>query len=113
MPAFVKVTYNNENIIEHIQIEGHAGVKRSGEGYEVCIALSAISQAMYRAILSSIGRKYIKYSISNGNLSLYIKNIYKLDDVKKNEYKIISNGYLVGIKSLINEYPDYIKYIEE
>ena len=32
---------------------------------------------------------------------------------KKEKYKIVSEGYLIGIKELIKEYPDYIKYKEE
>ena len=49
MSSFVNVVYDIESIIQSITVEGHAGIKKSGEGYEVCIALSALTQAMYKA----------------------------------------------------------------
>ena len=99
MSSIVNVIYNSESIIESLTIQGHAGIKKSGEGYEVCIALSTLSQALYRASLVIIGKRFLKYKIDDGLLSL--------------ELKIVSNGYLIGIKSLIKEYPDFIKYKEE
>ena len=113
MSSFVNIVYNRESIIECITISGHAGIKKSGEGYEVCIALSTLSQAMYKALLSIVGRKFLNYKTADGFLNLELININKLESSKKEEYKIVSNGYLIGIKSLIKEYPDYIKYREE
>ncbi|ASJ22030.1 ribosomal-processing cysteine protease Prp [Brachyspira hampsonii] len=113
MASSVNVVYNIESIIQSITVEGHAGIKKSGEGYEVCIALSTLTQAMYRALLSIVGNKFLKYKINDGFLSLELVNFDKLENNKKIEYKIVSNGYLIGIKSLIKEYPDFIKYKEE
>lgn len=113
MASFVNVKYNAKGIVEYISINGHAGVKKVGEGYEVCIALSSITQAMYRALVGIVGREYLIYKIEDANLSLRLKDFDKLEENKKNEYKIVSEGYLVGIKELIKEYPDYIKYKEE
>lgn len=112
MASFVNVYYNGENIIEYISIEGHAGVKKIGEGYEVCIALSAITQAMSNALISIVGKKHLICKIDDGSLSFRIKDFDKLEESKKNEYKIVSEGYLTGIKELIKQYPDYIKYKE-
>lgn len=113
MASFVNVKYNAKGIIEYISVNGHAGVKKVGEGYEVCIALSSITQAMYRALVGIIGREHLIYKIEDANLSLRLKDFDKLEENKRNEYKIVSEGYLVGIKELIKEYPDYIKYKEE
>lgn len=113
MASFVNVRYNAKGIIEYIVVNGHAGLKKVGEGYEVCIALSSITQAMYRALISIIGKGYLIYKIEDGNLSLRLKDFDKLEENKKNEYRIVSEGYLIGIKELIKEYPDYIKYKEE
>ena len=113
MSSIVNVIYNSESIIENLTIQGHAGIKKSGEGYEVCIALSTLSQALYRASLVIIGKRFLKYKIDDGLLSLELINFDKLESDKKEEYKIVSNGYLIGIKSLIKEYPDFIKYKEE
>ena len=113
MASFVKAVYNSESIIESLTIEGHAGIKKAGEGYEVCIALSTLSQALYRALLVYVGKKFLKYRTYDGGLSLELINFNELEADKKQEYKIVSNGYLIGIKSLIKEYPDFIKYKEE
>ncbi|WP_028329232.1 ribosomal-processing cysteine protease Prp [Brachyspira alvinipulli] len=113
MSSFVNIIYNSEDIIEGITISGHAGIKKSGEGYEVCIALSALSQAMYKALVSIVGKKFLSCNIKDGFLNFELINIDKLENIKKEEYKIVSNGYLIGIKSLIKEYPDFIKYKEE
>lgn len=113
MASFVTVFYNSECILECLVVEGHAGIKKSGEGYEVCIALSTLTQALYRTVIASIGNDFFIYKINNGFLSLELINYDKLENDKKKEYKIVSNGYLIGIKSLIKEYPDFIKYKEE
>lgn len=113
MASFVNVKYNAKGIVEYISVNGHAGVKKVGEGYEVCIALSSITQAMYRALAGIVGREHLIYKIEDANLSLRLKDFDKLEENKRNEYKIVSEGYLVGIKELIKEYPDYIKYKEE
>lgn len=113
MASLVSVRYNSEGIIEYISVDGHAGIKKIGEGYEVCIALSSITQAMQRALISKVGKKYLICKIENASLSLILKDFDKLEDGKKKEYKIVSEGYLIGIKELIKEYPDYIKYKEE
>ena len=51
MSSIVNVVYNDESIITSLTIQGHAGIKKSGEGYEVCIALSTLSQAFYSCLL--------------------------------------------------------------
>ena len=113
MASLVNVRYNMEGIIEYISVDGHAGVKKVGEGYEVCIALSSITQAMSRALISKVGKGHLIYKIESANLSLRLKDFDKLEESEKKEYKIVSEGYLIGIKELIKEYPDYIKYKEE
>ena len=70
-------------------------------------------QAMCRALIIIIGKRNLIYKIEDANLSLKLKDFDKLEESKKQEYEIVSNGYLIGIKELIKEYPDYIKYKEE
>lgn len=113
MASIVNVGYNIDGVIEYVSVNGHAGIKKIGEGYEVCIALSSITQAMYRALVSIVGHKHLIYKIEDANLSLKLKDFNKLEESKKQEYKVVSGGYLIGIKELIKEYPDYIKYKEE
>ena len=113
MASFVHIVYNSNSIMKCITVEGHAGIKKSGEGYEVCIALSVLTQAMYKALLATLGKKFLQYRTDDGLLSLELIDIDKLDNDKKKEYELVSNGYLIGIKSLIKEYPDFIKYKEE
>lgn len=113
MSSLFSVVYNSDGVIIKVTIEGHAGIKKSGEGYEVCIALSALSQAMLNALTEIIGSKSIKYEINDGYLSFELVEFDKLDKEKAYEYITVSRGYLLGIKSLIKEYPDYVKYKEE
>ncbi len=113
MSSLFSVVYNSDGVIIKVTIEGHAGIKKSGEGYEVCIALSALSQAMLNALTEIIGSKSIKHEINDGYLSFELVGFDKLDKEKAYEYITVSRGYLLGIKSLIKEYPDYVKYKEE
>ena len=113
MSSLFSVVYNSDGVIIKVAIEGHAGIKKSGEGYEVCIALSALSQAMLNALTEIVGSKSIKYKINDGYLSFELIGFDKLNKEKAYEYITVSRGYLLGIKSLIKEYPDYVKYKEE
>ena len=113
MSSLFSVVYNSDGVIAKVTIEGHAGIKKSGEGYEVCIALSALSQAMLNALTEIVGSKSIKHKIYDGYLSFELIGFDKLDKEKAYEYITVSRGYLLGIKSLIKEYPDYVKYKEE
>ena len=113
MSSLFSVVYNSDGVIIKVTIEGHAGIKKSGEGYEVCIALSALFQAMLNALTEIIGSKSIKHEINDGYLSFELVEFDKLDKEKAYEYITVSRGYLLGIKSLIKEYPDYVKYKEE
>ncbi|TXJ41939.1 ribosomal-processing cysteine protease Prp [Brachyspira pilosicoli] len=113
MSSLFSVVYNSDGVIIKVTIEGHAGIKKSGEGYEVCIALSALSQAMLSVLTEIVGIKSIKRKINDGYLSFELVGFDKLDKEKAYEYITVSRGYLLGIKSLIKEYPDYVKYKEE
>ena len=113
MSSLFSVVYNSDGVIIKVTIEGHTGIKKSGEGYEVCIALSALSQAMLNALTEIVGSKSIKHKINDGYLSFELVGFDKLDKEKAYEYITVSRGYLLGIKSLIKEYPDYVKYKEE
>ena len=113
MSSLFSVVYNSDGVIIKVTIEVHDGIKKSGEGYEVCIALSALSQAMLNALTEIVGSKSIKHKINDGYLSFELIGFDKLNKEKAYEYITVSRGYLLGIKSLIKEYPDYVKYKEE
>lgn len=113
MPSTFVAVYNSDIVLESITVYGHAGVKKIGEGYEVCIAISTLTQAMYVSLLSVVGKKNLSLKKSDAFINFELNSFNKLDYNKQNEYKIISNGYLVGIRALIDEYPDFIKYKEE
>ena len=110
--TFVAV-YTDSNILESITVYGHAGIKKVGEGYEVCIAISTLTQAMYLSLLNIVGKECLSFEKKDAYLSFKISNFDSLDYDKRNKYKIVSDGYLFGIRSLIKEYPDFIKYKEE
>ena len=93
MASLVNVHYNVYGIIEYISVNGHAGIKKIGEGYEVCIALSSIMQAMCRALISIIGKRHLIYKIEDANLSLKLKDFDKLEESKKQEYNIVNTKF--------------------
>ena len=96
MSSLFSVVYNSDGVIIKVTIEGHAGIKKSGEGYEVCIALSALSQAMLNALTEIIGSKSIKHEINDGYLSFELVEFDKLDKEKAYEYITVSRGYFLA-----------------
>ena len=85
MASLVHIVYNSNSIMKCITVEGHAGIKKSGEGYEVCIALSALTQAMYRALLTIVGKRFLSYRIKDGFLNLELifcfPSLFKCDSL--------------------------------
>lgn len=114
MISTVNVYYSN-NTLAKMTIEGHSGIKETGKGYETCIALSVLSQGMYKALINVLGRKCITYKRRSGELLIEfdIDNINKLSIESIQFYKMVSKGYLIAIKELSAEYPNFIEYIEE
>ena len=115
MFSTVNVYYNSDNALTKMSIEGHAGIKEIGKGYETCIALSSLSQGMYKALIKTLGRACLSYKRRHGSLLIEfnIDKINKLSIDNIQFYKSVTKGYLIAIKELSIEYPNFIKYIEE
>lgn len=110
--VLVTVQYegNEKKILRSLIVEGHAGSKNS-EGYEVCIALSSLTQGLCKALIKLIGREYFNYKTESGYLSITLKK--DIEDKNKEKYRLITESFMTAIKALSFEYQDFIKYNEE
>jgi hypothetical protein len=110
----VHISYSSDKTLLKMEVSGHAGVKEVGRGYEVCIALSALTQGLYKSLSKVIGKKYLSYKRKSGYLLLEfnIQKVNKLSEEDIKNYKIITNAYLIAIKDLSYEYQNFIKYVE-
>ncbi len=111
MASEIHTFFSSQKLLLELEVKGHAGVKEVGRGYEVCIALSSLTQGLYKSLGKMIGKKYFDYRRKSGYLSLKCK-IDALSDENKEIYKIITNAYLIAIKDLSYEYQNLIKYVE-
>lgn len=91
-----------------ISVEGHAGMKNK-DGYEVCVAVSAISQAMAVALENTSG-KAVKYKKKSGMFEL----AFDIRKGKKDIYAhaVVANAFIESIKALAKENKKYIDYKE-
>lgn len=107
--ATVLYERNNDNkILKSLTVKGHAGAKES-EGYEVCIALSSLTQGLYKALAKLIGKEYFDYKRENGYLSIALKKNIENCNIEK--YELITESFITAIKALSFEYQDFIKYL--
>lgn len=115
MFSTVNVYYNSSNVLTKMTVNGHAGIKEIGLGYEACIALSSLSQGMYKALIKTLGKACLSYKRKSGSLLIEfnIEKINKLSIDNIQFYKNVTKGYLIAIKELSIECPSFIKYIEE
>ncbi len=106
----IAVSYNDKGYLTSMIVEGHAGVKGQ-EGYEVCIAISTLSQAMVHALKNAIDARLVKLVRKSG----YLKFSCKIENAVGYDvyvYAIISKTFVDSIKDIAKQYEKFIDYKE-
>ncbi|WMM23544.1 ribosomal-processing cysteine protease Prp [Tissierella sp. MB52-C2] len=103
-----KIFRDEKNKIKKYTIEGHANYDSYGKDI-VCAAMSVLSQTTLLSLVKVCGidEKTIKYSIDDiGFLSVELPN--NIEDDKLEKTQILLESLVVGIKSIIESYPEYV-----
>ncbi len=106
----IAVSYNDKGYLTEMIIEGHAGIKND-DGYEVCIAISTISQAMVLALQNAVDIRLIKLIRKSG----YLKFTCKTENIKDYDvyvYAIISKAFVDSLKDIALQYKKFVNYKE-
>lgn len=100
----ILIQRDKKNKIRFFSIEGHAYAAEPGYDI-VCASVSVLSQTAILA-LDEIGKIDIKFSIEDGYLSCALPS--NINDMKRAKADIILDTIIIGLKGIIEEYPDYI-----
>ncbi|MBU5427202.1 ribosomal-processing cysteine protease Prp [Tissierella pigra] len=103
-----KIFRDEENKIKKYTIEGHANYDSYGKDI-VCAAMSVLSHTTLLSLmeLCGIDEKTIIYSIDDrGFLSVELPK--DIEENKLDKTQILLESLVVGIKSIIESYPEYV-----
>lgn len=92
----VKITQGQINVL------GHAGYAAPGFDI-VCAAVSTLTQNLIKSI-EALTRDPIEYAIESGKIILKYENVSE-------RTKTLIDSFFIGICSLIEEYPEYIRLL--
>ncbi len=106
----ITVSYDKRGYLAEMLIEGHAGVKGQ-DGYEVCIAISTLSQAMVVALKNVVGVGFVKIIRKSGYLKFSCKT-EGFKDYNAYTYAIISKAFVDSVKDIAKEYNKFVNYKE-
>ena len=103
----VEIYRNKENYIKRYKISGHANYADHGQDI-VCAAVSILGQTILLSLGKVVGlEKDLKYKIQDGFLDVKLPK--EIDNSILEKTQIVLDTFLIGIKSLIDSYPEYIK----
>lgn len=94
---------DDDNILQYI-MNGHTGYDEHGKDI-VCAAVSVLAQTGVVSLIDFL-KLEISYVIEEGYIKVILPENLNKDDFKKSQ--IVLNTVLVGIKSVVESYPDYI-----
>jgi hypothetical protein len=106
----VKIFKDKKNgFIERYNISGHAGYDVKGQDI-VCAAVSALAQTVLISLVEvcGINEEKIDYLIDEGKGLLSVKVPKTIDIDTRNRAEIVLRVLEVGIKSIIENYPEYV-----
>ncbi len=106
----IAVSYDKRGYLAEMHIEGHAGVKGQ-DGYEVCIAISTLSQAMVVALKNVVDVGFVKIVRKSGYLKFSCKT-EKFEDYNAYIYAIISKAFVDSMKDIVRQYNKFVDYKE-
>lgn len=85
---------------DHVEVTGHAGYAEKGNDI-VCAAVSILFQNLYNSI-QSLTEDKVKIDIMPGDSRIGYKD---LSETSKN----LIDSFFIGICSISEQYPDYVK----
>lgn len=105
----ITIYRNSKDYITRFRVEGHSGYDVKGKDI-VCAAVSALAQTSLIALIEvlNIEEKDIDYFIdeSKGLLDVNIPTIISVEKLDK--IQIVFKTFEVGIKSIVESYPNYV-----
>lgn len=106
----VKIYRDNENYIKKYSVEGHANFDEYGKDI-VCAAVSALAQTTLLSLIKVCGlrEENIKYLIDDSKGFLSVELPIDIEDSILNNTQIVLETFQLGIESIIESYPEYVK----
>jgi hypothetical protein len=105
----VKIFKGKNGLIEGYYISGHAGYAIKGKDI-ICAAVSALAQTILISLVEvcSINEEEIDYFIDEEKGILSVNIPKTIDKDTRNKAEIVFKTLEVGIKSIIENYPEYV-----
>mgnify|MGYP001285148943 FL=1 len=105
----VKIFKDKDGFIEKYNISGHSGYDVKGQDI-VCAAVSALAQTILISLVEVCGlkEKEIDYFIEEENGILNVEIPKTIDIDIKRDVQVVLKTLEVGIKSIIESYPEYV-----
>ncbi|NLV89822.1 MAG: ribosomal-processing cysteine protease Prp [Tissierellia bacterium] len=106
----VRVYRDHENYIKKYTVEGHANFDEYGKDI-VCAAVSVLAQTTLLALVDVCGLKEdrIKYEIDDNRGFLNVELPIDIEKPELDKTQIVLETFFLGIKSIIESYPEYVK----
>lgn len=110
----VKILRNSEGNIAGYNVEGHSGYSRKGRDI-VCAAVSILTQNSLIALheVCGVDEENIKYYIDDKKGILKVLLQGNLNEVQRNNVYIVLSTMELGIKNLMESYPENVRLEDE
>lgn len=101
--------YKSENFIKKFEVKDHA--RYDDYGYDiVCAAVSILTFNTIDTFTDLLNLKdKIKFSLDKKNTNIKFEILSDLSENEKRDSQLILKKYELGIKSLVNEYGDFVQ----
>ncbi len=106
----IAVRFDKMGSVAEMLVEGHAGVKGEN-GYEVCIAISTLSQAMVVALQNASSARLVKVNRKSGYLKFSCKT-EKIEGYNAYTYAIVGKAFVDSLRDIAKQYDKFVNYKE-
>ena len=101
----IEIKYTNNGNAGCIEITGHANYAEYGKDI-VCCAVSTLSQTLIASIEKLEPEADITYNMQPGFIKITHGNLSE-------KTKTLIGSFFIGVKMVAEQYPDYVKVIEQ
>lgn len=88
--------------LDGITVSGHAGYAEPGKDI-VCASITILTETLIDSLESFTGDK-IEYSISDGKVDMYYRNLSEAA-------RLLVDSFFIGVCAVAKDYPEYVKII--